>query len=127
MFSGYSPTVSRFEQYTLYRFIEDGYISRHIQRVKNIYKKRRDILISCVRRAIPKARISGDKAGLHLIIDTDGADELVRRAEEAGIKLYRLSDYYAEGGGRSAVVVGYGGMSGEDITKAWDIIGGLMR
>lgn len=121
-FAGYSPTVSRFEQYTLSRFISGGYMSRHLARMKNIYKKRRDTIVSCVKEVIPEARISGDRAGLHLIISFDGAQRLAENAEKYGIRLYPLSDYYSGCKCPDAVIAGYGGMRTEDIRAAWEII-----
>lgn len=120
-FKGYSPTVSRFEQHTLERFISGGYMSRHLARVKNIYRKRRDMLVSCIRRILPEAHISGDRAGVHLIVSFDGAEELAARLQNEGVRLYGMSGYYS-GGGEDAFVAGYGGMSEADIQKAMEIV-----
>ena len=39
----YSCTVSNFEQYTLARFIKEGYFEKHINRMRNFYRNKRDI------------------------------------------------------------------------------------
>ena len=43
--SFYSCTVSNFEQYTLAAFLEKGYFEKHINRMRNYYRARRDRLM----------------------------------------------------------------------------------
>ncbi len=121
-FGHYSSTVSRFEQQTLCRFISGGYLGRHLNRVKNIYKKRRDALFSLL-KALPcsnRLSISGEGAGLHLIVEAP--PELARKIEENAkrekIRIYRLSDYYFEEPKRDAFILGYASLSAEDMRLA---------
>ncbi|NLL46860.1 MAG: PLP-dependent aminotransferase family protein [Clostridiales bacterium] len=127
-FGRYSSTVSRFEQHTLCRFIDGGHLSRHLNRVKHIYKRRRDILSSLL-QSLPcsaKLKISGENAGLHLIVE--GPEDLIRRATEnalhENIRVYHLSDYYFEGDGREALVLGYASMPEEDFETAVKLLFG---
>ena len=122
----YSSTVSRFEQHTLCRFIDGGHLSRHLNRVKHIYKRRRDKLVSTL-QSLPcssKLRISGESAGLHIIVE--GPDDLIKRAldnaSRENIRVFRLSDYYFEGGGREALVLGYASMPEEDFRPAVELL-----
>lgn len=97
----YSCTVSNFEQYTLGRFIEEGYFEKHLNRMRNYYCKKRDAMV----RAIQESPLSGhaeifkEDAGLHFLlkINTGLSDEEFRkRAEERGIRITALSQYYSE-------------------------------
>ena len=47
--SFYSCTVSNFEQYTLAKFIEEGYFEKHINRLRNYYHNKRIALKSQVK------------------------------------------------------------------------------
>jgi GntR family transcriptional regulator/MocR family aminotransferase len=121
-FGRYSSTVSRFEQQTLSRFINGGYLSRHLNRVKNIYKKRRDELYSML-RALPcskELRISGDGAGLHLIVDAppELSAKIRANAKREGIHVYNLSDYYFEEPRKEAFIMGYASLADEEMEKA---------
>ena len=43
--SFYSCTVSNFEQYTLAEFIENGSFEKHINRLRNYYQNKRDLIL----------------------------------------------------------------------------------
>ena len=95
---------------------------RHLNRVKHIYKRRRDKLVSIL-LSLPcsgKLKISGESAGLHLIVE--GPRGIIARALEnaqrENIRVYRLSDYYLEGKGREALILGYASMPEEDFGPA---------
>ena len=47
--SHYSPTVSRFEQHTLFQFMKGGHFERNINRNRNTYRKRRDAFVSALK------------------------------------------------------------------------------
>ena len=97
--SFYSCTVSNFEQYTLSRFIEEGKFETHVNRLRNHYRKKRDLLLEALRRSRLKDRvtISGEEAGLHFLMNirTDRSEEnVMEAARQRGIRLVPLSSYY---------------------------------
>lgn len=122
----YSSTVSRFEQYTLYKFIKDGNFERHLNRMRNIYRGRKEKLCEQIKK-LPMGRrieIIGENAGLHLLLKVRGAlkeRELVERAGEMGVKVYGLSDYYierTEDVPDNVVVLGYSNFSADQLEEA---------
>ncbi len=95
----YACTVSNFEQYTLARFIEDGYFEKHINRMRTYYKNIRDTILTNIKNQgnDKKIRIKEEDAGLHFLLelDTDLSDkELMDLAKNEGINLSCLSQYY---------------------------------
>ena len=54
------PTV---EQKVLRRFIDEGHFERHLNRMRNIYKQKREIIVSAIREMLPDAKIQGASAG----------------------------------------------------------------
>lgn len=97
--SFYSGTVSNFEQYTLARFIEEGKFETHINRLRNYYRQKRDLLLEAINKSEMRsiASISGQEAGLHFLmaVRSDLEEAVVcRQAKEQGIKLVPLSEYY---------------------------------
>ncbi len=95
----YSSTVSNFEQYTLCRFIEDGYFEKHINHMRIFYKKQRDTMISAINNSplAHHASIQEKDAGLHFLmaIDTKLSDEeLIRKTADNNIRISCLSQYY---------------------------------
>lgn len=91
--------VSNFEQYTLARFIEDGYFEKHLTRMRTLYRKKRDLLVRAIRQSPLKARakIIEQNSGLHFLLQlqTNISDaELKMRLLDAGLRVKFLSDYY---------------------------------
>ncbi len=120
-FASYSSTVSRFEQHTLNEFISGGYFSRHLSRVKNIYRNRRDKLIDVLSEF--DFEISGERAGIHIVIRTDRAKEIIKKAEENDIKLYDMDDYYMNGHcDGNSIIIGYAGASDEDFERLKEVL-----
>ena len=94
----YSCTVPTFEQYTLARFIRDGYFEKHINRVRNASRKKQDKLLTAIRKSSlgPLVSISGENAGLHFLmtIDYKGTkQEFIERCAKEGIHLVGLQSY----------------------------------
>lgn len=95
----YSCTVSNFEQYTLARFISEGYFEKHINRMRNYYYNKRDKILNAIKNSplASYAAISEEDAGLHFLlkINTQLSDEeFLLKLEQSGIKLSCLSQYY---------------------------------
>lgn len=87
-----SATVSRFEQEALCRFLTSGAYGRHLRRVGNLYRKRRDALCSALESW---GKIRGADAGLHLLFTLPDREEtdLVKRAAKGGYRVRGLSEY----------------------------------
>lgn len=96
----YSCTVSVIEQLTLAQFMKNGHFDRHINRMKKIYRQRRDILCKAIAdsRLNSIVRISGGEAGMHLLLTVENGmnqNALLSAAAKEGVKIYGLSEYYA--------------------------------
>ncbi len=99
--SFYSCTVSNFEQYTLARFINDGYFEKHINRMRNYYRKVRDKLMDEIKgsRLADICEISEEGSGLHFLlkIHTEIPDsEYVGICRQNKINVSCLSQYYID-------------------------------
>lgn len=95
----YACTVSEFEQSTLRRFLAGGYYERHLSRMRLIYKNRRDALLRGLAPLAGQVQISGQEAGLHLLLRAqNGLSEaaLVARAAAQGVGVYGLSLFYLQ-------------------------------
>lgn len=125
-FGMYSSTVSRFEQQTLCRFMEEGHFARHLNRLRIAGRSRRDALTQALYSAFGKQGVTvhGGHTGLHLLVTVhSGLSErqLVQAAAQQGVRVGGLSDYYApdtQGCPASTVVLGYSGMDEETLRKA---------
>ena len=121
----YSCTVSNFEQYTLARFISQGYFEKHINRTRNFYKTQRDTLLECIKNSplASRSTIMEEDAGLHFLLklDTSLSDEaLIEKAKQAGLHIACLSKYYykPEKKTEHTLVMNYSGLEPEKIPEA---------
>lgn len=120
-----SSTVSRVDQMILCRFIEDGYYERHLNKTRALYKSRHDTLLGCLKTMDCGFTVSGENAGVHLLLhfkEGHSEQELIRKAREAGVKVYGLSEYYVEEKRKhdmgAVILLGYANMSEEKIREA---------
>ena len=119
-FSHGACTVSRFEQESLRRFIAQGLYGRHLRRTGNLYRRKCALLTQAL-SAIPGAAISGGDAGLHFLLTLPrySEGELVERAAAQSVRVHPLSRYcHAVPPLPSTVVLGFAGLTGEELSGA---------
>lgn len=95
----YSCPVSTFEQYTLARFIDEGYFEKHINRMRVHYKKCRNELFEKMKKydLFKNSVISGENSGLHCVVrfSTDLSDEeLLDKITSLGFRASMIKKYY---------------------------------
>ncbi len=117
--------VSVTSQAVLREFIVRGYFEKHLNRMRNIYKEKHDRMIAAIRQFFPEnlAEISGDNAGLYVILRYHGAlteKEIEKNAEKNGIRLRSLGEYYAStpAGHTPAWLLGFANLKTESITSS---------
>lgn len=123
IFSYYSATVPRFDQHILANFMQDGHFSKHLNRMRKIYRKKHDKLIQVLTKNYPSITITGDVAGMHILISVPhekSSTELKQRAKEAGIHLYSIDDYLIKPihYEHPTFLIGFGGILLEEIEQA---------
>lgn len=125
----YSCTVSRIDQRILNEFIKDGYFERHLNKMRKIYRTKHDLLLECLAPVSTKFIISGEDAGLHLLLTAKGEvteEELIRAAAEKGVKVYGISDSMVEAAsGKSVsgtILLGFGGLSAGEICEGAELL-----
>lgn len=123
--SFYSCTVSTFEQYTLAKFISEGYFEKHINRMRNFYRSQRDMIMSCIKKQpeFGKVKIKEEHSGLHFLlsVNTELSDEeIIGRAREKGINISCLSQYYYDKSKSTGhtIIINYSGISSGEIDRA---------
>ncbi|WP_328401437.1 PLP-dependent aminotransferase family protein [Streptomyces sp. NBC_00390] len=104
--------ASATEQLTLADFIASGAYDRHVRRMRQRHRRRRDRLVSVLAERAPQVRVSGMAAGLHAVIELPRGTEraVVKAAAWQGLAVDGLAGYrhpgYA-GESRDGLVVGY--------------------
>lgn len=122
-----SSTVSRVDQLILQKFIEEGYYERHLNKTRALYKSRHDTLLNALRGMEPAVNISGENAGVHLLLTFQNGmkeRELIEQGKRVGIKVYGLSEYYVTPRleAPATILLGYANMREESIRKAVELL-----
>lgn len=132
----YASTVSRIDQRILNEFIKDGYFERYLNRMRKIYREKHDYLLGLLAPFEKNFKISGENAGLHLLLTSKQGvpeEELLKAAEKEEIRLYGMSQACMQGKKAEApfqntILMGYGAMEKKELQegieclkKAWRI------
>lgn len=117
----YISASSRLEQKVLCAFIKEGHFERHINKMRNLYGKKRNLLVSLLSK-YKDIEIKGENAGHHILIGLKGLSEqkMITLAEKSGVKVYPVSDYFIgdiKNRYKSCVLLGYGALGMSDIEK----------
>ncbi|MDZ5471428.1 PLP-dependent aminotransferase family protein [Bacillus sp. 31A1R] len=109
------------EQLILTRFIREGYLDRHIRKMKRIYKQRREALVNSLKRHFPGCTILGHAAGMHLVAEFPNVSftqQIIDWVCKHGVKIYSAEQYsLLKGSHENKIVLGYGSLSVEVIEE----------
>uniref|UniRef100_UPI001F2A96BD aminotransferase class I/II-fold pyridoxal phosphate-dependent enzyme n=1 Tax=Streptomyces venezuelae TaxID=54571 RepID=UPI001F2A96BD len=107
------PYASATEQLTLADFLVSGAYDRHVRRMRQRYRGRRDRLTALLAERVPQARVTGIAAGLHAVVELPPGTErpALAAAVRHGVAVEGLASYRhpeARGPARpDGLVVGY--------------------
>jgi GntR family transcriptional regulator/MocR family aminotransferase len=112
-------------------FVERGELDRHLRKTRQIYRRRRNLVVNGLAERSPGWHVRGIAAGLHLMVAlAPGADEdaIVDAAAKRSLRLYGARQYHANGADAPpALVVGYGGIDEGAIPAAVTILAELLN
>lgn len=126
-FSFFSCTVSRFEQQTLCRYIDEGHFGRSLNKMRKQYRQRRDRLLEELRRVFgARALAENTHTGLSFLLrpDTDRSEAGIEaRARALGLAVRGLGSYgHGPSAGPPALVIGFGSLDSASIPAAADLL-----
>ncbi|MCI3920786.1 PLP-dependent aminotransferase family protein [Paenibacillus sp. TRM 82003] len=112
------------DQLVLARFIEEGWLERHIRKMKKMYKRRRDIAKGLLGNTFgDRVRVSGDATGLHLIAEFKGlqfTEAVLERIRAAGVYVQPV-EMHAMRKGRHAekLIIGFGNLTEAEMREGF--------
>ncbi|NUA31686.1 PLP-dependent aminotransferase family protein [Cupriavidus basilensis] len=99
------------EQLALASFIRSGALSRHLRVSRNVYLRRRDIVLAELRAGLDaRLRVSGEHAGFHFVLwlpEGIGERDVVQACAGANLTLQGLGEFCRERAMPPALVIGY--------------------
>jgi GntR family transcriptional regulator/MocR family aminotransferase len=100
-------------------FLQEKHLERYIQRLRQHYAEKRALLMQELEPVADLVRMRGLDAGLHVCLELGELDEtdVIARCLQQGVVLHALSHYYLERPGKAGLLLGYGGLNGEDVQQ----------
>jgi GntR family transcriptional regulator/MocR family aminotransferase len=109
-------------QEALADFIAQGHFARHIRRMRLLYGEYRKVLVECLDNDLGNLlEPVGDEAGMHLAVTLPAGYrdvEIARRAAGQNLSLWPLSPSYLVKPSRQGFILGFGGVTIEEIPGA---------
>jgi GntR family transcriptional regulator/MocR family aminotransferase len=123
----HSPVL---EQLTLARFIGSGAFELHIRKMRKVYQKKRNHLISCLKRTFgDRVAVFGDAAGLHFVCsfsDVKFDSDLLRKIQQAGIEISSIDKHILYSTGdeeyENMLIFGYGNTAIEKMETGIELL-----
>lgn len=110
-------------------FMREGHFERHVNRMRTLYKKKREVLTREIKTLGAGVRVQGADTGLHLLLEvTNGMSEpeLEKRARKEGVRVNGISRYYFDKEmipGVPKIVIGFARLSEREICDAVRALG----
>ncbi|WP_369899955.1 PLP-dependent aminotransferase family protein [Bacillus manliponensis] len=117
-------TVPKIQQLAFSEFMKQGYWERHLNRIRTVYKRKHQRLISAIEDELGQfVRIIGAQSGLHIVLQVHNGmteKELIQSSAKKNVKVYPLSLYDITGHlqKESYVLLGFGGIQEDEISNA---------
>jgi GntR family transcriptional regulator/MocR family aminotransferase len=109
------------EQRVLTDFIKEGYLERHLRRMRTLYDRRRQTLVRALQYHFGgRVEILGENAGMHLMVRLQtkwGDEEFVQLARLEGVGLVSARLYYLKNARPDEFVLGYASLSERKIQE----------
>ncbi|WP_102693414.1 MocR-like pyridoxine biosynthesis transcription factor PdxR [Rummeliibacillus pycnus] len=124
MFTYYTSTVPRFEQHILAQFMRDGHFSKHLNRMRKIYRKKLEKLTNTLTPYAPIVKVSGEQAGMHVILTVKhalNAITLSKIALQKGIRITPIKEYMLAPTAQNRedqFLLGFGGIEEKEISTS---------
>lgn len=117
-------------QEALATFITEGNLAKHERRLRKIYAERRTALLSALRTKFRgRATISGENAGLHLLVRFHTSlttEQIKTRAARRGVGLVSTDDCYLSQPVQREFAMGYGNLTVEQIQEGVERLARVM-
>jgi GntR family transcriptional regulator/MocR family aminotransferase len=130
-FLHFESTTSILSQLTIAKFMEEGEWNRHIKRMRLVYKRKMQHLVSVLRKEFKQnISIIGEQSGLHVLVKVHlkhSEEWLMERAACHGVKVYPTSIYFIKDNSDAPMIkLGFSNLSCHEIElgvkllkKAW--------
>jgi GntR family transcriptional regulator/MocR family aminotransferase len=106
--------LSGIDQLAFADFLRRGELDRHLRRVRELYRRRRGIVVDALAKHLPDVFVGEPAAGLHVVVELPSADRepaVVAAARAAGVLVQSLAQHELPGyDGPAGFLLGFGSL-----------------
>lgn len=114
-------TVSLIDQQILADFLSEGLFDKHLARMRTLYRKKQRVLIENIKKNLSdEFELIGEQSGLHIVLKLPqriSEKDAIDLAASVGVGIYPISPSYQVQPKESMVILGYGGLTLEQIEE----------
>lgn len=123
--------VSKVDQLVLADFLGQGLFDKHLAKMRTIYRKKQQTLLAAIRSKFSEEfEIIGENAGLHIIVKlpTRLSEHIaIQLAHAVGINVYPCSTSYQHPTEHGMIIIGYGGLTLEQIEEGITLLASVWQ
>lgn len=112
-------------------FLRSGEFDRHLRRLRNVYRRRRELLLDQLGRRLPDVAVSATGAGSHVVLELASFEleqVVTTHARTAGLLVQPLSQLALDrAGGSAGLVIGYASLPEPTIAAAVARLAAIVR
>ncbi|MBT2722799.1 PLP-dependent aminotransferase family protein [Bacillus sp. ISL-46] len=121
-FLHFESTTSLLSQVTMAKFMEDGEWNRHIKRMRLVYKRKMQFLVSELKKHLKQnISIIGEQSGLYVLVKVHlnrSEEWLIERASIYGVKVYSTSIYFIKNYSDETIIkLGFSNLTCDEIQE----------
>lgn len=123
--------TSLFIQMIAYELCQEGFFPQHIEFIRALYRKRRDLMVELLQKHFPpEAAYTVPEGGLFLWITLPaGCDTqpMLEEAVQAGVAFVPGRGFYANGGGENTMRLNFSNANEEQLRRGIALLGEVVR
>lgn len=123
--------VSKMHQLVLADFLAQGLFDKHLAKMRTIYRKKQQTLLAAIRSHFSEEfEIIGENAGLHIIVKLPkrlSEHDAIQLAHTVGVIVYPCSTSFQHPSEHSMIIIGYGGLSMEQIDEGITLLASVWQ
>ncbi|MGE6604582.1 PLP-dependent aminotransferase family protein [Lysinibacillus fusiformis] len=123
--------VSRVEQLVLADFIGQGQFDKHLAKMRTVYRKKQQALLTAISTHFSEEfQIIGEKSGLHIVMKLPNRlseKNAIQLAQNIGILVYPCSTFYQHGTEDTLIILGYGGLTLQQIDEGIALLASIWQ
>lgn len=125
--SYFQCSVSRIDQHILAQFMKEGDFERHLNRMRNVYRRKMQTTLATLEPYQDFVEVIGDLSGFHVVLKIkNGMSEatLVEKAYQADLKVHPLSLYVMEEqfGSEPIILLGFASIPESELEEAIQLL-----